>query len=264
MAETSELNYAGNVALVTGGGSGMGRAAAMAFAAHGAKVVVVDISEANAAETVRLIEEQGGEALAVTCDVTKSEDVEAAIAATLATYGRLDAAFNNAGLEHELLGIAETPDDIFDRTIGVSMRGVFLCMKHEIPLMLASGGGAIVNNSSAAGLVGFKGQGAYTGAKHGIVGLTKCAALDYADVGVRVNAICPGIVDTPMMDRVTHDTDEGRAGVVAMMPIGRMGTPEEVANAVLWLCSDSASFITGNAMQVDGGMATGFFSDRGV
>ena len=195
-------------------------------------------------------------------DVTRSEHVEGALDATVASFGRLDAAFNNAGLEHGLIPTADISESEFDRIMNVSVKGVFLSMKYQIPLMLANGGGAIVNNSSAAGLIGFKGQAVYTAAKHGMIGLTKAAALDYASENVRINAICPGIVDTPMMDRVTGGTSEGRAGVTSMEPIGRMGRPEEIADAVLWLCSDAASFIVGHAMSVDGGMTTGQFGER--
>ncbi|MGO4250470.1 glucose 1-dehydrogenase [Paenarthrobacter sp. RAF54_2] len=255
-------DFTGKVAMVTGGGSGMGRSTAIAFAAAGARTVVVDLSEESARATADLILEQGGEAIAVRCDVTRSEDVKAALEETVATYGRLDAAFNNAGLEHGLIATAEIPDAEFDRIVGVSLKGVFLSMKFQIPLMLASGGGAIVNNSSAAGLSGFKGQAAYSAAKHGMVGLTRSAALDYASENVRINAICPGIVDTPMMDRVTGGTSNGRAAVITMEPIGRMGRPEEIADTVLWLCSDAASFVVGHALSVDGGMSAGQFGER--
>lgn len=254
--------FSGKVAMVTGGGSGMGRATALAFAAAGARTVVIDLSSEAGGTTVDLIKEQGGEAIAVQCDVTRSEDVKAALEATGATYGRLDAAFNNAGIEHRLIATAEISEAEFDRIVNVSLRGVFLSMKYQIPLMLANGGGAIVNNSSAAGLMGFKGQAAYTAAKHGMIGLTRSAALDYAAQKVRVNAICPGIVDTPMMDRVTGGTPEGRAGTIAMEPVGRMGRPEEIADTVLWLCSDAASFVVGHALSVDGGMTTGYFGER--
>ncbi|UKA55255.1 SDR family oxidoreductase [Arthrobacter sp. FW305-BF8] len=255
-------DFSGKVAMVTGGGSGMGRSTALAFAAAGARTVVVDLSEESARATVDLIKEQGGEAIALRCDVTRSEDLKAALEETVATYGRLDVAFNNAGLEHGLIATAEISDAEFDRIVNVSLKGVFLSMKHQIPLMLANGGGAIVNNSSAAGLVGFKGQAAYTAAKHGMVGLTKSAALDYAPENVRINAICPGIVDTPMMDRVTGGTSDGRAAVITMEPIGRMGRPEEISATVLWLCSDAASFVVGHALSVDGGMTTGHFGER--
>jgi NAD(P)-dependent dehydrogenase (short-subunit alcohol dehydrogenase family) len=255
-------DFTGKVAMVTGGGSGMGRSTAIAFAAAGARTVVVDLSEEAARATADFIQEQGGEGIAVRCDVTRSEDVKAALEETAATYGRLDAAFNNAGLEHGLIAAAEIPDAEFDRIVGVSLKGVFLSMKYQIPLMLAGGGGAIVNNSSAAGLSGFKGQAAYSAAKHGLVGLTRSAALDYASENVRINAICPGIVDTPMMDRVTGGTPNGRAAVITMEPIGRMGRPEEIADTVLWLCSDASSFVVGHALSVDGGMSAGQFGER--
>jgi NAD(P)-dependent dehydrogenase (short-subunit alcohol dehydrogenase family) len=257
-----DKNFSGKVAMVTGGGSGMGRATALAFASAGARTVVVDLSEEAGKETVDLIKKQGGEAIAVRCDVTRSEDVEAALEATVLSYGRLDAAFNNAGLEHGYIAAADISEAEFDRIVNVSLKGVFLSMKYQIPLMLANGGGAIVNNSSAAGLIGFKGQAAYTAAKHGMIGLTRAAALDYAPENVRINAICPGIVDTPMMDRVTGGTSEGRAANIALEPIGRMGRPEEIADTVLWLCSDASSFVIGHALSVDGGMITGHFGKR--
>lgn len=260
---SSDKDFAGKVGFVTGGGSGMGRATALAFADLGAKVVVADIDEEGSKETVSQIEARGGVATTVVCDVTRGESVKAAVDAAVDTYGRLDVAFNNAGLEHPLILTADITEEDFDRVMNVDLRGAFLAMKYEIPAMLAGGGGAIVNNTSAAGIVGFQGQSAYTAAKHGVIGLTKCAALDYAPRNVRINAVCPGIVDTPMMDRVTGGTEEGVAGVIAMEPIGRMGRPEEVASAVVWLCSDAASFVTGTHLSVDGGMASGFFGDRG-
>jgi NAD(P)-dependent dehydrogenase (short-subunit alcohol dehydrogenase family) len=259
----SSDEFSGKVAFITGGASGMGRETSLAFAARGARTVVVDLDEEGGAETVRLIEKLGAEALFVRCNVTQGAEVERAVAAAVEAYGRLDFAFNNAGLEHALIPTADITEEEFDRILAVSVRGVFLCLKYQIPAMLASGGGSIVNNSSAAGTVGFQGQAAYTAAKHGIVGLTKSAALDYAAQNVRINCICPGIVDTPMMDRVTGETPAGVAGVLAMEPVGRMGRPEEIAAAVIWLCSPASSFVVGHALAVDGGMATGFFGDRG-
>jgi NAD(P)-dependent dehydrogenase (short-subunit alcohol dehydrogenase family) len=246
-------SFAGKVAFVTGAANGIGRAAALAFAREGAGVVVADVSEQGNRETARMVEEAGGRALAVRCDVSRAEDVKAALDKAVDAFGRLDYAFNNAGVEQPITATADLTEEEWDRIVGINLRGVFLCMKHEIPLMLRQGGGAIVNTSSGAGVKGFAGQAAYCAAKYGIVGLSKAAALDYAKSNIRINAVCPGIIETPMMDRFSGGTPEGRARVIAQEPIGRMGKPEEIAAAVIWLCSDAAAFVVGHAMVIDGG-----------
>jgi NAD(P)-dependent dehydrogenase (short-subunit alcohol dehydrogenase family) len=246
-------NLDGKVAFVTGAASGIGRATALAFAREGANVVVADIDQRGNQETARMIEDLGGQALAVSCDVTSGADVQAALTKTVERFGRLDCAFNNAGAEQRPKLTAEIADEEWDRIITINLKGVFLCLKYEIPLLLQHGGGVIVNTSSGAGIKVFGRGAAYAAAKHGVVGLTKDAALDYAASNIRINAICPGIIDTEMMDRFTGGTPEERDRVIAQEPIGRMGRPDEIAATVVWLCSDAASFVTGHAMIADGG-----------
>ena len=249
--------FAGKVAFVTGAGSGMGHAIALAFAQAGASVAVADIVGESAQATASEIRDAGASSLALSCDITRPEEVEAAINDVASTFGRLDVAANNAGLEQQAAETAEITDQEWERVLAVNLTGVFHCMKFEIPLMLASRGGAIVNTSSGAGVFGVRRKAAYTAAKHGVIGLTRSAALEYAHRNLRINAICPGNVDTPMLGRFTGGTPEGRERAVAAEPIGRLGTPDEIANAVLWLCSKDASFVVGHAMSVDGGQSVG-------
>ena len=245
--------FGGKVALVTGGSSGIGRATASAFAGEGANVVVADVLVEGGGETVRMIKEAGGEAIFVKTDVSKATEVEALIKKIVETYGRLDCAINNAGIEGTMAPTADCTEENWDRTININLKGVWLCMKYEIPQMLKQGGGTIVNTASVAGLVGLQGLPAYCASKGGVVQLTRTAALEYARAGIRVNAVCPGVIRTPMVDRLIAAQPEMEEALTAMEPVGRTGKPEEVAEAVVWLCSDAASFVTGHAMVVDGG-----------
>ena len=241
------------VALVTGGASGIGRATALTFAREGAKLVIADLNEDGGRQTAHRIVEQGGEAIFVQVDVTSASAVEALISKTVQTYGHLDCAHNNAGISGGGRALtAEYPEETWHQVIAVNLTGVWLCMKYEIPQMLSQGSGAIVNTASVAGLIGGRGIAAYVASKHGVVGLTKTAALEYATQGIRVNCVCPGVIQTPMTARGLDDP-ERRARIIASEPIGRVGTPEEIAEAVVWLCSDAASFVTGHTMTVDGG-----------
>lgn len=246
-----ETEFKNKVAIVTGGASGIGRATALAFAKKGAKVIVVDWKEN--AETVDIIKKSGGEALFIKCDVSKLSDVKAMVEKTIATFGRLDYAFNNAGIEGKQGDTQDCSEENFDKTIGVNLKGIWLCMKYEIPEMIKQGKGVIVNCSSVAGLVGFAGLPAYVASKHGVIGLTKTSALECAKLGIRVNAVCPGVIQTPMIDRITGKDKEAIEQFTGLEPVGRFGQPEEIANAVIWMCSDGASFVTGHAMAVDGG-----------
>jgi NAD(P)-dependent dehydrogenase (short-subunit alcohol dehydrogenase family) len=244
----------GKVALITGGGSGIGRATAILFAREGAKVMIADYNREGGEQTVKMIKTAGGEASFVEANVAIAKQAEAMVAKTVEAYGRLDCAFNNAGIEGQMGGnIAECSEENWGRIIAINLTGVFLCMKYELPQMLKQGGGSIVNTASAAGLIGLPGGTAYVASKHGVAGLTKSAALEYAKSGIRINAVCPGFIRTAMVERVIDGGSISEDAMVAAEPIGRIGKPEEIANAVLFLCSDDASFVTGLPMPVDGG-----------
>jgi NAD(P)-dependent dehydrogenase (short-subunit alcohol dehydrogenase family) len=245
------------VAVVTGGSFGIGRATAVAFAARGAKVIIADYIHDEKEETLKMIKAADAEAQFIQCDVSKSRDVKAAIDKVVSIYGRLDYAFNNAGIEGTMANTQDCTEENWDKTIGVNLKGIWLCMKYEIPHMLKQGKGAIVNCASVAGLVGFPGLPAYVASKHAVAGLTKTAALENAKQNIRINAVCPGVIHTSMIDRITGRDKEVEKQYTSMEPVGRMGQPEEVAEAVVWLCSDAASFITGLIMPVDGGWIAG-------
>jgi len=248
-----EKQFDGKVAIVTGAAHGIGRAACTMFAEHGAKVVGADVDQAAGEETVAIVRAAGGEAVFVRTDVSVPADVEGMVETAVREYGRLDFAHNNAGIAGSGLPIPEYPIDDWNRGIGVMLSGVFLGMKYEIPRILEQGGGAIVNTSSGAGLIGFPGMCAYVAAKHGVIGLTKTAALEYATQNIRINSICPGTARTKMVDDWLAGDPNNEAEVAGYHPIGRIADPREIAELVIWLCSDAASFMLGAAIPIDGG-----------
>ncbi|UFX43333.1 glucose 1-dehydrogenase [Bradyrhizobium sp. 41S5] len=247
------ISFDNQVALVTGAGSGLGLAAAKAFAEAGAAVVLADTNEMAVASAAAELSALGHKTLAIRCDVANDAQVEAMVERTVATFGRLDAAYNNAGIQNVVAEAAEASREDFDRVMSVNLRGVWSCMKFELRQMLRQGSGAIVNCSSIGGLVGGAKRGSYQASKHGVLGLTKSAALDYAAKGIRINAVCPGIIHTAMLDRMMQTQADALGAMLKDVPIGRLGRPEEIANAVLWLCSSAASFMVGHALTVDGG-----------
>jgi len=242
------------VALVTGAGSGIGKASALAFAKEGAKVGVVDISVEAGEETANTIIEAGGTATFIRADVSKAVEVEEMVNKIVQIYGRLDCAYNNAGVAVSPRLTPDTAEEDWDRVMNVNLKGVWLCMKFEIPHMLKQGKGAIVNASSMVGLIGLPKRSAYAASKHGVIGLTKVAALEYADASIRVNAICPAVVRTPLVENIISSDPEAEAQLLSMIPMKRLATLEEIAEVVIWLCSDASSFVTGHAMLVDGGV----------
>jgi NAD(P)-dependent dehydrogenase (short-subunit alcohol dehydrogenase family) len=249
------ISFENKVALVTGAASGLGLATAKAFAEAGASVVLADWDEKEVRAAAEGLADQGHKTLAVRCDVSDDVQVEAMVNQTVATFGRLDAAYNNAGIQGVLAETAYSPRDDYDRVMGVNLRGVWSCMKFELQKMREQGSGAIVNCSSLGGLVGGNQRGTYHAAKHGVIGFTKSAALEYATRGIRINAVCPGMIHTPMFDKMIAEGqgEELNEMLRTLVPMGRMGRPEEIANAVLWLCSSFASYVTGQSISVDGG-----------
>jgi NAD(P)-dependent dehydrogenase (short-subunit alcohol dehydrogenase family) len=243
----------GKVAIVTGASTGIGRATALAFGREGASVVVADVDDARGEKAAAEVAELGVDAFFVHVDVSQPDSVANMLRTAIDRFGRLDFAFNNAGIEGTSAPTADCTLENWNHTISVNLTGVFLCMREEIPRLLETGGGAIVNNSSVAGLVGFAGIPAYTASKHGILGLTKTAALEYATQGIRVNAVCPGVIETEMIARFTHGDAIAAEQLLQSEPVGRLGGPAEIADAVIWLCSDRSAFVTGHALAVDGG-----------
>jgi NAD(P)-dependent dehydrogenase (short-subunit alcohol dehydrogenase family) len=243
----------GKVVLVTGGGSGIGRATAQLLAKQGAKVMIADYVPESAQRTAKLIKDAGGEASCYGADVSVTQQVEAMVNHTVETYGRLDGAFNNAGIEGKMVDTVAYPEETYDRVLAINLKGVWLCMKYEIAQMLKQGVGAIVNTASAAGLVAVEGLSAYNASKHGVVGLTKTAALEFAQKNIRVNCVCPGLINTPMVARMVDSGGMNEQEFIAAEPVARMGKPEEIGEGVVWLLSDAASFVTGLSMSIDGG-----------
>jgi NAD(P)-dependent dehydrogenase (short-subunit alcohol dehydrogenase family) len=248
-----KLWFENKVALITGAGQGMGLAAARAFAEEGAAVALADRDHALVRNAVNNLTEEGHKAIAIRCDVTDEQQVREMVNRTVADFGRLDAAFNNAGVQSPAIETADAGSEEFDRVTAINLKSVWMCMKYELQQMRKQGSGAIVNNSSIGGLIGLPGRAIYHAAKHGVIGLTKSAALEYAARGITINAVCPGTINTPMVAEMIAKDPQAMEGIMKMQPIGRLGTAEEVASAVLWLCSPGAAFVIGHALAIDGG-----------
>jgi len=247
------LTFENQVALVTGAGSGMGLVTAQAFAAEGAAVVLADVNEDSVRAAASQLVNGGHRALGIACNVADEAQVKGLVEQAVSAFGRLDAAFNNAGIQSPAVETADARGEEFDRVNGINLRGVWNCMKYELIHMRRQGSGAIVNNSSIGGLIGLPGRAIYHASKHGVLGLTKSAALEYASRGIRINAICPGTIETPMVKKMLAEEPDAMKEILREQPIGRLGRPEEIASAVLWLCSPGASFVIGHALAVDGG-----------
>ena len=248
-----EITFKGQVALVTGAASGMGLATAKAFAEAGASVVLADVNKKAVEKVAHSLKEEGYRILAVTCDVSKEDQVKAMVEKTVEEFGRLDAAYNNAGVNSLMTDTADLSSDEYNRVMDIDLRGIWLCMKYELQQMRKQEGGAIVNCSSLGGLVGNAGRAAYHAAKHGVLGLTKSAAIEYASRGIRINAICPGTIETPMVRQMVNSSDLSREVCARLAPIGRLGTEKEIADVVLWLCSSMSTYVIGQSIAVDGG-----------
>ncbi|NBX69327.1 MAG: SDR family oxidoreductase [Proteobacteria bacterium] len=253
MIDRFHFNFRNKVCFITGASSGIGQATAIAFARLGGNVVCIDTDAEKGKETLAKIHQVQSEGLFIQCNVSQTEEVEKAINETVKTFGKIDIAFNNAGVEGRQANITDSTEENWDHVLGINLKGVWLCMKNELRQMLKQGHGTIVNCASIAGQIGFQDMGSYVASKHGVIGLTRTAALEFAKSNIRVNAICPGVIQTPMIDRYIGKNPELRADLLQAIPLSRFGEPDEIASAVVWLCSEGASYMTGQTLTIDGG-----------